>query len=110
MRRKTKRLIASTILVLFTLGLIIGFIAVILPPNTEKVEEPAFEPVDLVITTPEQSTHGVLNVKLEDTNEVVYQYNGDNINIINTGRRGEDVLVEIYLSEDNLCDCLKEGR
>lgn len=111
MKRKTKRIIAWVILALFVVFLSVELIVALLPPNTDEVEESVTNTVEepLVIKTTPPSTHGTLIVKSEETNEVVYEYEGDNINIIRTGRRGEDILVEVILPSNNLCECLEEG-
>lgn len=55
-------------------------------------EQPETKP--LIINIPEQSTYGTVTVY--DKGDVTYQYTGDNIKIINSGRDGNPIEIEIH--------------
>lgn len=48
----------------------------------------------LIINVPEQSTYGTVTVY--DKGNISYQYTGDNIKIINSGRDGNPIEIEIH--------------
>lgn len=55
-------------------------------------EQPLTKP--LTINIPEESTYGMVTVY--DNGNVTYQYIGDNIKIINSGRDGNPIEIEIH--------------
>ena len=62
--------------------------------TAQKVPEEKPEIKPLVINVPEQSTYGTVTVY--DKVEIAYQYIGDNIRIINSGRDGNPIEIEIH--------------
>lgn len=65
--------------------------------TSSDTEEKGFEAKPLVINTEEPSTYGTIIMRAKDTNEIVYMYKGDNINIENTGKTGDDIYIEIII-------------
>lgn len=73
--------------------------------ETEQTEKTA-EPLNITIPTP--TTGGTLTV-YDENGEVYFQYSGE-INILNSGRNGEPVEVEVSVPVTQ-CSCFdKEGR
>lgn len=70
--------------------------------QTEKVAEP------LKITIPTPTTEGTLTI-YDENGEVYFQYSGE-INILNSGRNGEPIEVEVMVPVTR-CSCFdEEGR
>lgn len=73
--------------------------------ETEQTEKTA-EPLNITIPTP--TTNGILTV-YDENGEVYFQYSGE-INILNSGRNGEPVEVEVTVPVTR-CSCFdEEGR
>lgn len=62
--------------------------------TAQKAPEEQPETKTLIINVPEQSTYGTVTVY--DKGEIAYQYIGDNIKIINSGRDGNQIEIEIH--------------
>lgn len=62
--------------------------------TAQKAPEEQPETKPLIINVPEQSTYGTVTVY--DKGEIAYQYIGDNIKIINSGRDGNPIEIEIH--------------
>lgn len=75
--------------------------------ETEQTEKTA-EPLNITIPTPTPTTDGTLTV-YDENGEVYFQYSGE-INILNSGRNGEPVEVEVSVPVTR-CSCFdEEGR
>lgn len=73
--------------------------------ETEQTEKTA-EPLNITIPTP--TTDGTLTI-YDENGEVYFQYSGE-INILNSGRNGEPVEVEVSIPVTR-CSCFgEEGR
>ena len=62
--------------------------------TAQKAPEEQPETKKLIINVPEQSTYGMITVY--DKGNVTYQYIGENIRIINNGRNGNPIEIEIH--------------
>ena len=62
--------------------------------TAQKAPEGQPETKTLIINVPEQSTYGMITVY--DKGNVTYQYIGENIRIINNGRDGNPIEIEIH--------------
>ena len=108
MRKKKNWFIVLTLLVFGFLLLMVwfeskdSFISEENAEQTEKVAEP------LKITIPTPTTEGTLTI-YDENGEVYFQYSGE-INILNSGRNGEPVEVEVSVPVTR-CSCFdEEGR
>ena len=108
MRKKKNWFIVLTLLVFGFLLLTVWFGSKdgsISKEDTEQTEKTA-EPLNITIPTP--TTDGTLTV-YDENGEVYFQYSGE-INILNSGRNGEPVEVEVSVPVTR-CSCFdEEGR
>lgn len=72
---------------------IVFVVAITRCATAQKAPEEQPETKTLIITVPEQSTYGTVTVY--DKGNISYQYTGDNIKIINSGKDGNPIEIKI---------------
>lgn len=113
--KKEKYRVVNIILLVVEFLLLFGFLLLVMwvgskggfvsGEETEQIEETA-EPLNITIPTP--TTDGTLTV-YDENGEVYFQYSGE-INVLNSGRNGEPVEVEVSVPVTR-CSCFdEEGR
>lgn len=100
--KKLKKTLVSTLMAIMLVGIIGGCSS----KKEESKETQTSEPKPLTIEVPTPSTLGEVKVVDDSTGEVVWEYQGDGIHVISSGKDGEDIEIEIHVPTYR-CSCFE---